>query len=399
MRTKIMLLLSALMLSATVSAQFTPEKSLRNYGFFDNWFIGVNGGATLSVFDNFGNDVKAVGVNEFISPKFGITTGKWISPYTGVRVEYDYAKQRSQTYETNFLINEFTRHSVFTDVLLNLNQTLGGYKSDRKWAIIPFAGIGYINGIKSGKIGTTHNIATRLGLQLAYNFTPAWSINLEADGIATNEWLNSRQEGFKYDVYTDVSVGLSYRFKNPRDKKRNFAYLNSFDDASYSKLTTYVEDKDKALATTLADLENSQAIISKKDAEIAKLKNTLLSSINKQAPIELKSPTVFETVVEFAINSDNLESQQQANIYLIARQLISNSNLKVTLVGYADKQTGSEEFNKQLSIKRVNAVKNILVHRWKVSESKISVTAVGSEVQYFEANNWNRAVVAIFSLK
>jgi outer membrane protein OmpA-like peptidoglycan-associated protein len=99
--------------------------------------------------------------------------------------------------------------------------------------------------------------------------------------------------------------------------------------------------------------------------------------------------------VEFSINSAFLEYKQQANVYLIAKQLIKNDNLNVTLVGYADRETGTSEFNRNLSTQRADAVKRELIKRWKVEPSRIATTIVGSDAQEFAENNWNRAVIII----
>ena len=53
-------------------------------GFWDNWFIGVGGGAQVY----FGEHDGAIDLGDRIAPAFDITLGKWITPLFGVRGQF-----------------------------------------------------------------------------------------------------------------------------------------------------------------------------------------------------------------------------------------------------------------------------------------------------------------------
>ena len=70
-----------------------------------------------------------------------------------------------------------------------------------------------------------------------------------------------------------------------------------------------------------------------------------------------------------------------------------DENAKVVLKGYADKRTGTADYNKKLSERRANAVKEALV-AYGIDADRIEVEAIGDEEQpYTDNNNWNRVVI------
>ena len=67
----------------------------------------------------------------------------------------------------------------------------------------------------------------------------------------------------------------------------------------------------------------------------------------------------------------------------------ANPGFKVTLVGYADKETGTAKGNMKLSQNRVNKVKDMLV---KLGVEPSQVDFKGDTVQPFSVNEQNRVV-------
>ena len=63
------------------------------------------------------------------------------------------------------------------------------------------------------------------------------------------------------------------------------------------------------------------------------------------------------------------------------------------VVGYADKDTGTADYNLQLSEKRANAVADALVNTYGIDRSRLTVKYDGSDVQPYSTNDWNRIVI------
>ncbi len=72
----------------------------------------------------------------------------------------------------------------------------------------------------------------------------------------------------------------------------------------------------------------------------------------------------------------------------------ANENAKVNIVAYADKQTGTPEYNFALSERRARAVADALINEYGISSDRISIDWKGDTEQPYAENDWNR--VAIF---
>ena len=76
----------------------------------------------------------------------------------------------------------------------------------------------------------------------------------------------------------------------------------------------------------------------------------------------------------------------------VASYLKENPSAKVKLDGYADTETGTPEYNQQLSVKRAEKVKSLLTDKYKITSERITVEAHGSQTQPYEINKHNRVV-------
>ncbi len=99
-------------------------------------------------------------------------------------------------------------------------------------------------------------------------------------------------------------------------------------------------------------------------------------------------------MVFFRINSSKIDRGQQVSVYNTAEYMKGNPNAKVNIVAYADKQTGTPEYNFALSEKRARAVADALINDYGISSSRISLDWKGDTEQPYAENAWNR--VAIF---
>ena len=78
----------------------------------------------------------------------------------------------------------------------------------------------------------------------------------------------------------------------------------------------------------------------------------------------------------------------------MAEWLKANPNEKIIIAGYADKDTGTSDYNMKLSQRRADAVKAELVNTYGIAEDRLSTAAFGSDVQEYPSHNdWNRIVI------
>ena len=99
-------------------------------------------------------------------------------------------------------------------------------------------------------------------------------------------------------------------------------------------------------------------------------------------------------VVRFTINSAVVSNEEMVNVYNIAQWMKSNPSCNISVIGYADKATGTPEYNKQLSQRRAESVVKLLTEKYNIDRKRIQIIANGSDSQlYPKNNNWNRIVV------
>lgn len=83
----------------------------------------------------------------------------------------------------------------------------------------------------------------------------------------------------------------------------------------------------------------------------------------------------WQTAVQFKLNSSHLNKPEKIVLKQIAQQLVLHKDIIVLLTGHTD-NTGDVEYNRQLSLKRVHAVKQYLVKQG-VFVARIQQQAVG----------------------
>lgn len=80
--------------------------------------------------------------------------------------------------------------------------------------------------------------------------------------------------------------------------------------------------------------------------------------------------------IYFAEGSTHLGQMELFKLADVARFMLNNDKVQIVISGHASKN-GSEEYNRQLSEERANAVKSCLVNDFFLDESRISVEALG----------------------
>lgn len=135
------------------------------------------------------------------------------------------------------------------------------------------------------------------------------------------------------------------------------------------------------LATTAAALAAAQAQLPCPEVVVA------------ECPESNAAPMM--STVRFKINSAKISDEEMVNVYNTAQYLKDNPDVNVLIQGYADKDTGTSEYNKALSQKRAQAVYDTLTKTYGIDASRLSIEAEGSAVQPYNVNNWNRIVIFV----
>jgi len=105
-----------------------------------------------------------------------------------------------------------------------------------------------------------------------------------------------------------------------------------------------------------------------------------------------KNKKTLESVVTFRVAKSTIDASQLPNVERIASYLNKYRNAKVSIKGYASPE-GNLEKNKQLATARAEAVKNLLVKRYKISADRIQAEGNGIGDMFSEPD-WNRVSIA-----
>ena len=111
----------------------------------------------------------------------------------------------------------------------------------------------------------------------------------------------------------------------------------------------------------------------KMDKQAAEIKQTVpgASVVRQGEGIVVK----FDSGILFDVNKSDLKSAAQTNLINLAASLQKNPQTNITIVGHTD-NTGSDDLNMGLSIKRAQAVKNFIVTN-NVDGSRLTTVGKG----------------------
>ena len=372
--------------------------------FIDNWELSVDAGVqTMYVFPNEkdGYTLNPEGFGKDFTFAFDAFLNKWFTPIVGLRVGFiGFGYDNYYINGTDDTVDASNKYwTIQADFLVNLTNWICGYKVDRFYNAIFFIGGGYAQSQLKDDYNTAlddgewnRELMGSFGLINRFRLCDAWSINLELrDNIVRNAFSNySRNINFpaktEYGAANifSATAGLTYRFKN-----RNFNAYEPIDKAAYDNRISSLE---KDLQDTKDQNEEYKKQVEKyKKAldEETKAKNDALAKAAKNN--DKTADTDVSLSIFFPLGSSEVSESNKVNIKYIA-DIIKTTNKKFTVTGYADKETGTEDFNLKLSQSRAEAVRDAIVAEG-VDANMITVDYKGCSVQPFEKAFLNRVAI------
>jgi len=340
----------------------SQEKALKQYGFWDNWFIQGQAGVGYT------NGEPSFG--KLLSPTAAFSVGKYFSPQVGSRLQVGGWESKAG-WKWNNIDYKWNYAAVYWDALFNLNNIFCGYKENRAFSLVGILGVGYNHGFKNSPYAyqATDNAVARLGLQANFRMNEAWDFNVEFNANAVDDAYNAKL-GSITDSYFNLMVGFTYKFKN-----RGFDLVKPYDEALVNSLNDEINKQRESIESLKA---NPKTIIQK---ETVVVKDTI---------------SIFNAPILFTIGKSVVDKNQEVYVYHVAQYLKANPNVKVEIAGYADAKTGSKAFNKKISLKRAQAVADQLTKKYNISSDRIKVVeGKGDSVQPYPTNNWNRVVICV----
>ena len=388
---KIAMFIAAAAIAVSANAQKTTVTASKA---LDNIYVGFAAGAETKATDEHtysGN--KKFGSFKAFNPTATIIVGKNFTPVFGLRAEgvvrfnaHGASCENGYSGTCKF-VNGLDVNMLGT---FNLNNLIAGYKGEpRKLEFIALYGFGWshafygnhANGINS-KAGL--DIALNLGAKKQWQFFVEPSITYLMQGY-NMPMVNATP--FEYNLNRanlDLKFGVIYKLKTSNGT-HNFAIEQLRDQAEIDALNAQING-------LRGDLDAANNANAQKDAQIAQLKKALADCENKPV-VEAKAANLQPSVI-FRQGKSVIDKAQEANVEMIAKYMKNNKDAKIKISGYASPE-GPAELNQKLSEQRAEAVKNMLVKKYKVEADRLTTEGLGATDKLFDEVEFNR--VALFN--
>lgn len=421
-------LLSILLLSmATVSAQENEETQNVD---FNRWSIDINGGVnkpTTPFADGFYSSTLSpfhvdLGARYMFSPKFGL---KLDVGYDQFKEDSESLKFDTKNYRANLQavlnVGRMLNFETWTNTLnLQLHGGVGyGFMEfDKDIALRDNDDmINMIFGI-TGQVKLSNRVAFNADFTIVNNTSQSYTF----DGTQ----INPDQRGFD-GTYYNASVGLSiYLGKNEKhadwfvstEKKDDLADL----EKRIGELETGLADSDKDGVPDMYDVEpnsiagvavNSQgrSVDNNQNGIPDELENYLVQNYGEgngrnssTSSLATAGNAYIKDLINggyvnvyFDFNSSTPSKYSLEGANFLIKYMKANPSTKAEIIGYAD-EVGNADYNKDLSLRRAEAVKAIAIHSG-IEASRLTVTAGGEDTSVNKSSKDARQIVRRVSFK
>lgn len=345
--------------------------------FFDNWFFSVGGGAQVL----FGDQSDLGKFKKRIAPALQVSVGKWFTPGLGLRLQYSGLQSKSfsaepspysnpQMLKEGYYQDKFNYMNLHGDILFNVSNMLAGYNPDRVYDFVPFVGFGFAHSYDAPR---RNSLAVNFGIINTFHVAKAWDLNLEMYGMGAENKFDGKTHKKGLDVMLGATVGITYKFP-----QRGFKHAPDV-DAIMALTSSQMDAINAALAEQMEQNRQLKAQLANQPKEVV----TEQVTVNQIAPAP---QSVF-----FQIGSSVLPAYASVNLQQIADLMKDNPDMRLKVTGYADSDTGSDSWNKQLSEERANNVANELV-KLGVNKSNLIISGMGG-VKTLNPSSFNRRVI------
>lgn len=325
-------------------------------GFNPSWFVNFQSGVNVPYTSGDKSDL--------LSPAFSINVGRNITPLVSTRLSLE--GTNSKVFNQYTGAKESFKYATGTfDAMLDVVSIFNKKCHPVNFYVLAGVGANW-SGMKT--TNSSHfSPAVRLGAQLNYRVAKNLALNLEYRANSTNDQFNGRLKNGSHDWYSNVFFGLSLVLPDARpakDYSGDIAALNA------------------RINELIAENEELKA----RKPEVVEV----VKEVVKETPVlQALLPNVF-----FNCSQSKITAQQQANVKMIADYMNANPNAKLTINGYASVD-GNAKFNSKLAEARAKAVAKMLVSKYGISESRLTVVNGGATSSIYPQKNLNRVAVSV----
>lgn len=347
--------------------------------FFDNIFIGAAGG--VNIYEGENDSYGSLG--DRMAAALDIYVGKWLTPSVGLRLGYSGLNAKGWgtagapylkglvgdgVYKEKFGISY-----LHADVLWNLSNAISGYKETRFWNIIPNVGFGWAR--TYGNDTHRNEMAAHIGILNTFRLGGLVDLTLEGRQMFVNQRLDGVARGSSFEGMTSVTVGLSFKLN-----RRSFKRVQAPDYSAYI-------DRIAALERDRIALDNANERLADQNAALRKRKPEVVTTV-------VKTTTAAPVALFFALGKATLDKKELANLdFYVKNAIEADKNKTFTLIGSADKATGTAAVNQRLSEQRTQYVYDLLTKKYGIPAERLVKKAEGDTRNLFSDPQLNRSVI------
>ena len=386
---KILLTLALIMGFVATQAQVTLEGSK----FTDNWSLTLKGGA-VSPLQHYAFWPSARGM-------FGAELRKQITPVLGLGVEGEWSINTSSWAKAPAFIGMPHSNTIIDHQLvggfatLNIMNMLTRYRGvPRTLELEAVLGLGWWHAYKTSGVNMSvvpipeageiinyvdypdqNSWYTKAGMNININLgeSKAWTVSLKP-AVVWCMGKEARQSTSSFNANyaaVEMQAGLTYHFGNSNGKR----YMTRHECEEMPIPQPQVVEK---------VVERVVEKVVEKPVEVEKY----VKGSNTESLL---------TNVFFKQGRSDVAADQLPNVERVATYMKNHPNSTVDIKGYASPE-GSKEINERLARERAQAVKNILVNKYKIAASRIKAQGQGVGDMFSEPD-WNRVSVCIITVK
>ena len=369
------IIVSAFALGAFTANAQTGETALQGTKFGDNWSIGINAGAvTPLTHSSFFKDAR---------PAFGFGITKQLTPVFGLGI------QGMGYVNTTQSKTAFDASDVSLLGKVNLMNLFGGYQgTPRLFEIEALAGMVWLHYYMNGP-GDQNSWSTRFGMNLNFNLgeAKAWTLGVRPAIVYDMEGdFNTAKSRFNVNnAAFELTAGITYHFMTSNGT-HHFTKVKPYDPAEIADLNSAINDLRSQVGN-----KNNQLINA--NQQVNELQSELNECRNKVVPVEtvVKTSRIPESIITFRQGKSVVDASQLPNVERVASYMNKHVNTTVVIKGYASPE-GNLAFNEKLAKARAEAIKTILVKKYKIDAARI--TAEGQGIgDMFSEPDWNRVSI------
>lgn len=413
MKKVVLPLLMICLTSASLNAQDVQETTSSNSNDFNKWSIDVNGGInkaanpltpgyTTSAFNFFHADL---GFRYMFNTKFGMKLDFGYDKFQedeGPEFESNFMRVGLQGYANLGRIMEFETWTNRLNVLGHMGVGVGQLKNEDA-----FDGEDWVGSFLIGLTGQ-FKISERVALNADFTMINSFSQQHTWDGFS-----NPSTRGFDSTMY-NATLGLSVYLGKQAQHADWFVDEKTDEleamEQRIGELETMMNDTDKDGVPDYLDAEPNSitgVAVDTKGRAVDHNGNGVpdeLETYIDQKAVAIKEEAkqgaaagLAELInngyvnVYFDFNSDKPNAQSVSGINFLVKYLKENPSASADVVGYAD-EIGNSEYNKDLSRRRAENVKQILVDAG-IDAGRMNIVGNGEDTSVNKDSKYARQVV------